>query len=368
MGSVYKAYDSQTDREVALKIPHLGPEDGPAVLERFYREAQIAATFDHPNLCPVYTVGQIGGIHYLSMPILDGQPLSKCMDNRHPLPQRPVAAMIRMLALAMEEAHGRGVVHRDLKPSNVMAERHRVVVIVDFGLSLRSGWHDVTRRGSLPFGGGERVTANGEVLGTPAYMPPEQVDGDTGAIGPRSDIYSLGVILYELLTGYLPFEGPEPLVLGLIKVSEPPRPSTLRPDVEPSLEAICLKAMAKKPEERFASMGEFAASLKVFLDHGEYTQAGMVPARLLKPKVWHDDAPTPEERQLVERLLSGTAPESDVRRPRASRRRIPVRRRWRSISPRSQLVVRNLLALAVVVAGACAAVYLAWKATEPPNG
>ena len=139
MGSVYKAYDSQIHRQVALKIPHLGPEDGPAVLERFYREARIAATFDHPNLCPVYTVDQIDGVHYLAMPLLDGQPLSKCLENRHPLPQRAVAALVRMLALAMEEAHGRGVVHRDLKPSNIMADRHRLLVIVDFGLSLSLG-------------------------------------------------------------------------------------------------------------------------------------------------------------------------------------------------------------------------------------
>ncbi len=114
MGSVYKAYDSHLRRQVALKIPHLGPQDGPEVLERFYREARIAATFDHPNLCPVYTVDQIDGVHYLAMPLLDGQPLSKCLDRSDPLPQRPVAALVRMVALAMDEAHHRGVVHRDL--------------------------------------------------------------------------------------------------------------------------------------------------------------------------------------------------------------------------------------------------------------
>jgi serine/threonine protein kinase len=358
MGSVYKAFDSQIHRQVALKIPHLSSQDGPEVLERFYREARIAATFDHPHLCPVYTVDQIDGVHYIAMPLLDGQPLSKCLENRHPLPQRPVAALVRMLALAMEEAHSRGVVHRDLKPSNIMAERNRLVVIVDFGLSLRSGWLDPARREAVPVEGDGRITKAGSVLGTPAYMAPEQVYGDAAAIGPSCDIYSLGVILYELLTGHVPFEGPTSVVLGLIKVSEPARPSALRPDVKPSLEAICLKAMAKKPGDRFSSMAELAASLKVFLDHGEYTQAGMVPAELLKPKLAPHDALTTEERQLVESLLAGTAHDVDGRRPEP--------RTW---VPRIRDSQRGFLVISAVTAALCliVAMYLFGNSRATPR-
>ena len=130
-----------------------------------------------------------------------------------------------MVALAIAEAHRRGVVHRDLKPSNIMADRQRLLVIVDFGLSLHSGWLDTERRGAVPLDGDGRITRVGSVLGTPAYMVPEQIYGMTGAVGPSCDIYCLGVILYELLTGHLPFEGPGIGGLGLIKVAEPPRPS-----------------------------------------------------------------------------------------------------------------------------------------------
>ena len=300
MGSVYKAFDTEMNRHVALKVPHLGPKDGPEVLERFYREARAAATFDHPNLCPVYTVGQVDGVHYLAMSYLDGKPLSTCLGRSRPLPQPPVAALVRMLALAMEEAHRRGVVHRDLKPSNIVTDKHRMLVIVDFGLSLRAGWSDLDSTREVPLDGDARITRAGSVLGTPGYMAPEQVTGETAAMGPACDIYSLGVIMYELLTGRLPFEGPPSLVIGLIKVSEPPRPSTLRSDLHPTLEAICLKAMAKQPAERFASIAELAAALKHFLGGGDLSR----PAQSSLSNAW-DDAVSSEERLLVDRLLNG---------------------------------------------------------------
>jgi serine/threonine protein kinase len=260
MGSVYLAHDAQLDRRVALKVPHFRTEGGARSpdrhdLDRFYREARTAATLDHPNLCPVFDVGQIDGIHYLSMAYIKGRPLSDYVDPDKPMPPRRVAAVVRKLALALEVAHAQGVVHRDLKPSNIMVNSRRELIIMDFGLAWRIGGSD------------ERLTKTGMVLGTPSYMSPEQISGNPEALGPRCDVYSLGVIMYELLTASRPFEGPEAIVMGQILFIEPAPPSGHRPDLDPQIEAICLKAMAKRPGERYATMGELAAALDKYLRH-----------------------------------------------------------------------------------------------------
>jgi predicted Ser/Thr protein kinase len=249
MGAVYLAQDSQLDRSVALKVPHFTATDGPELLERFQREARAAATLSHPNLCPVYDVGEWQGMHFLTMAYIEGKPLSDYLGTGKLLPERQVAALIRKLALALQEAHARGVIHRDLKPSNIMFNQRKEPVIMDFGLARR-----IDRRDA-------RLTQIGDVLGTPAYMPPEQVAGQLDRMGPACDIYSLGVILYEMLTGKLPFDGPVMSVLALILTQEPAKPSAHRPELNPQLEEICLKAMAKQPEDRYATMTELAQAL-----------------------------------------------------------------------------------------------------------
>jgi predicted Ser/Thr protein kinase len=261
MGAVYLAHDEKLDRQVALKVPRFGPDDGPEMLERFEREARAAATVSHPNICPVYDVGEVGGVHFVTMAYVEGRPLSGLVQPGKPLPQRPVAALVRKLALAMEEAHRRGVVHRDLKPSNVMVDRRREPVVMDFGLARRAG------------AGEARLTRGGTVLGTPAYMSPEQARGDAD-VGPASDVYALGVVLYELLTGRLPFEGAPGAVLAQVLTKEPPAPSKRRPDLDSPLEAVCRKAMAKEPAARYRSMREMADDL------GRYLQGqGVEPAQ-----------------------------------------------------------------------------------------
>src|SRR5262249_45826091 len=160
---------------------------------RFYREARIAATFDHPNLCPVYDVGQIGGVHYLSIAYVKGRPLSDYIDPHKPIPPPPAAATRRKLALTPAVARSRGGVHPGPKPCSIMVNSRRELIIMDFGGAWRIG------------SGDDRLTKTGVVLGTPAYISPEQLSGRAEALGPRCDVYSLGVIMYELLTAFRPF-------------------------------------------------------------------------------------------------------------------------------------------------------------------
>jgi serine/threonine protein kinase len=192
MGTVYLAQDTQLDRRVALKIPLFDSADGSHVLERFYREARAAATVHHPNICPIYDVGENDGVPYLTMAFIEGRPLAEIAGTK-PLTPRQSALLVRKLALALAEAHQQKVIHRDLKPANIMIDRRSEPIVMDFGLARRSHAGDV------------RMTQEGSAMGTPSYMPPEQVSGNVDLMGPGSDIYSLGVILYELLAGRLPF-------------------------------------------------------------------------------------------------------------------------------------------------------------------
>jgi predicted Ser/Thr protein kinase len=255
MGSVYLAHDPQLDRLVAVKVPSL--PTGPAAARddlaaRFLREARAAAGLRHPNLCPVYDCGEIDGILYLTMAYIDGRPLSSLVRPGEPLSQRQVVDLVAQIALGLQEAHEQGIIHRDLKPANVMINRKGQPVVTDFGLARRAGGRDEAR-----------LTQPGILVGTPAYMSPEQVAG-SDPIGPASDLYSLGVILYELLTGRLPFDGPLATLLPRVLHEEPIPPSRWRPDIDPALERLCLQALAKTPAGRPASMAAFAGALAAF--------------------------------------------------------------------------------------------------------
>jgi serine/threonine protein kinase len=264
MGTVYLAHDTHLERDIALKIPHVTAGESPEVVQRFYREARALARFDHPNICPVHDVGQVDGVLFLTMTYVEGRPLSELV-TQPPLPQRRAAEVVRTLARTLAEAHARGIIHRDLKPANVLISARRELVIVDFGLARRLEQGD------------SRLTQVGSILGTPAYMAPEQVSGDIAAMGPGCDIYSLGVILYELLTGRLPFEGPASVVMGLVMVADPPPPSAHRPDLDRLLEVICCKAMAKKVQDRHPSMAALAETLDEYLLHAQTAGSELQP-------------------------------------------------------------------------------------------
>lgn len=259
MGSVFLAEDTRLGRKVALKMPTFGPGDSTEFRLRFEQEARAAATLEHPSLCRVYDVGEVDGHPYLTMEYIEGASLARVIASQGgTLPPATAAAIVARLALGLQEAHSRKVIHRDLKPSNVMIRStggKSEPVIVDFGLARL-----------LVEGGPEtpKLTRTGHAMGTLAYMSPEQLRGESD-VGPAADIFSLGVILYELLAGEPPFQGPGLMVAAQVLNAQPAPPSATRPGVAPALDAICLKAMAKAPADRYTSMSEFAAELSRYL-------------------------------------------------------------------------------------------------------
>ena len=249
-------------RGAARRSPQRHAGARPRVARALRREARAAAAFRHPNFCPIYEAGEADCRPYLAMAYIEGPTLSQVLAAGGPVEPARAVATVRTLALAMGEAHRRGILHRDLKPSTILVEPTGNLIITDFGLARRLG------------SGDSSLTQTGEVFGTPAYMAPEQIDGDLAAPGPATDIYALGVILYQMLTGRLPFEGPPGRVMGLVLLSAPPAPSVYRPGLDPAAQAVCLRAMARAPGDRYPSMDAFATDLGRLLD-----RPGSAPGR-----------------------------------------------------------------------------------------
>jgi serine/threonine protein kinase len=252
MGAVYLAYDTELHRHVAIKTPFLGKST--QTIQRFYREARAAAQLRNPYLCPIYDVGKVGDLHYLSMAFIDGVPLTKVMAERRLETLGEIIKIVSKVARGLHKAHELGIVHRDLKPDNIMIDRDGEPIVLDFGLARRVN-EDV------------QVTLPGVILGTPSFMSPEQVDGDPAKVGPATDIYSLGIVLYHMLTGQLPFKGSLTSILNQIGTKLPVKPSAINLDIaeDSPLEQICMKMVAKSPGDRFANMAEVAAALEALL-------------------------------------------------------------------------------------------------------
>jgi eukaryotic-like serine/threonine-protein kinase len=246
MADVYLAEDEELGRRIAIKILNDRHANDEQFVERFRREAKNAAGLSHPNIVAIYDRGEAEGTYYIAMEYLDGRSLKELVVARGPLPISDAIDATRQVLAALRFAHRKGVVHRDIKPHNVMADADGRLKVTDFGIA-RAGVSQMTEAGSI--------------IGTAQYLSPEQARG--APVDQRSDLYSVGIVLYEMLTGKTPFTGETPVEIAMKHLSDPPRPPSLeRPDISPDLDMVVLRALAKSPEDRFQTAEEMDGELE----------------------------------------------------------------------------------------------------------
>jgi hypothetical protein len=264
MATVYKAYQPALDRYVAVKVLPAYYAHEPGFAERFNREARAVAKLTHPHVLPIYDFGQEDGLSYIVMQYVDAGTLKDMLGQ--PISLIVAADVIEQIADALDYAHEQRIIHRDVKPSNVLMDRGRWVLLSDFGLAKMV-------EGSV------QLTGSGVGVGTPAYMAPEQ--GQGLKVDRRADIYSLGIILYEMVTGRVPFEAETPMAIVVKHITEPlPLPHTLSSDLPESVERVIMKALAKDPDDRYESAGKMAAALRKAVAGLDTAVAGAVPSPL----------------------------------------------------------------------------------------
>jgi len=256
MATVYKAYQPSMDRNVAIKVLPSQLADSAEFTKRFQQEARIIAKLEHPHILPVFDYGESEGITYLVMRYLDAGTLGEKMQKECPLPLAEIDRLFTQLAEALGYAHSYGIIHRDLKPSNALIDSQGNLFLTDFGIA------------KMLESASPRLTQTDAIMGTPAYISPEQAQATK--VNQRSDIYSLGIILYEMVTGRVPFIAETPLAVILKHVSDPlPKPSVLKLDVPEAIEKVVLRALEKQPSDRYATVDEFLSAWKRALDESK---------------------------------------------------------------------------------------------------
>jgi serine/threonine-protein kinase len=258
--------------KVLMPSPQLSPQDQRAFYVRFQRETQAAERLHHPHILPVLRYGDEANVAYMVLPFMSNGTLATRLANfPHGLPLDEASQDLAQLAEALDFAHAHGIVHRDIKPTNVLIDGQGQLVLADLGIARLLDPASSDPAGGQPI---TKLTATGQVLGTPIYMAPEQLV--SARVGPSADMYALGILLYELVTGEVPFQAPTPVGLALQHVQDPPPPPrTLRPDLPAPAEAAILKALSKAPEDRFTSAGALARAFAAGL-HGEWSE-GLAP-------------------------------------------------------------------------------------------
>jgi serine/threonine-protein kinase len=316
MGVVYEAREEALQRTVALKLVRCGLLAGDAAIQRFRTEAQAVARLEHPHIVRIYDYGEFEGVPYFSMELMAGS-LTDKLNGELP-PEREAAQLVETLARAVQFAHEHKVLHRDLKPGNVLLAADGTVKLSDFGLAKL-------------LDSDSAQTYSDAVLGTPSYMSPEQAGGDLKKVDVVSDVYSLGAILYELLTARPPFRGTTRAeTLDMVRSVPPESPAALRPDLSPALEAICLKCLEKEPQDRYASAGQLAERLRAFLDGKPITERP--PGRLTK--MWRSLRRIPSQAAGVALLALGCVSVFLARAPF----KVDPPPNPKPLSPRAQLV------------------------------
>src|SRR5438874_9379339 len=253
-GVVFRARQKSLNRTVALKVISLGQWASKAHLKRFRREAEAAASLDHPNIVPIYEVGEREGACYFSMKFVEGGQLDEVV-KRAPMSIRQAAELIAKVARTVHYAHEHGILHRDIKPGNILLDAKGEPLLTDFGLARLVEAEST-------------VTRTKEVMGTPSYMAPEQAVGNNAAVGSATDVYGLGAVLYQLLTGHPPFAGGATYeTIKLLLDTEPRQPRLLNPKVDRELSTICLKCLEKDPKRRYSSALALAEDLEHWLKH-----------------------------------------------------------------------------------------------------
>ncbi len=271
MGIVYRARQRNLNRIVALKMILSGAIAAPEDVKRFYTEAEAAASLEHPNIVPIYEIGEYEGQHFFSMALVDGKSLAEPIKNG-PLGAQEAAAIMAKVADAIDYAHSKGVIHRDIKPANILIDAKGDPKITDFGLARIDEGDSI-------------LTRTGLILGTPSFMPPEQASGKVRDIGAHSDVYSIGATLYCLMTGQAAFQGASPLETLNMVLNEPAKdPRSIVPSIPRDLQTICMKCLEKKPQDRYPSAGAVSKDLNRFLN-GEPITA-RPPNTIVKLRYW----------------------------------------------------------------------------------
>lgn len=254
MGAVYRAQQKSPSRVVALKVIRSGDLSSQKEIDRFFAEANAAANLSHPNIVPVFEVGEENGRHYFTMEYIAGRTLSQIVRTDGPMKPKQAAELMTAIAEAVHYAHDKGVIHRDIKPANVIVDEADRPRVTDFGIAKQLEVDTA-------------LTATGQILGTPEYMSPEQAQGQQSEIDRRSDVFSLGATLYAMLTGRSPFRDEEIYAtLQNVIEEDPTSPRKLQPKIDKDLETICLKCLQKKPGDRYATAKELADDLRRYLD------------------------------------------------------------------------------------------------------